>query len=121
MEASLEKIRSLEQIYIKGYEDRFLDNALQKIISHQLARDQADLQVLQQDLAELERKYGISSEEFYERFQAGQLITSRVVADYQIVKERTTATDCIAAGTARPITLSCPISRTTSIREVRRM
>jgi hypothetical protein len=73
MEATLEKIRSLEQIYIKGYEDSFLDNALQKIISHQLARDRADLKVLQQDLAELERKYGISSEEFYKRFQAGQM------------------------------------------------
>jgi hypothetical protein len=73
MEATLEKIRSLEQIYVEGYEDSFLDNALQKIISHQLARDQADLQVLQQDLAELERQYGISSEEFYERFQAGQM------------------------------------------------
>lgn len=73
MEATLEKIRGLEQIYIKGYEDRFLDNALRKIISHQLARDQADLQVLQRDLAELERKYGVSSEEFYEKFQAGQM------------------------------------------------
>ena len=73
MEAILEKIRNLEQIYIEGYEDRFLDNALQKIISHQLARDQADLEVLHQDLAELERKYGINSEEFYERFQAGQM------------------------------------------------
>ena len=73
MEAILEKIRSLEQVYIKGYEDSFLDNALQKIISHQLARDRADLKVLQQDLAELERKYGVSSEEFYERFQAGQM------------------------------------------------
>ena len=73
MEVILEKIRGLEQIYIKGYEDSFLDNALQKIISHQLARDQADLRVLQQDLAELEKRYGISSEEFYGRFQAGQM------------------------------------------------
>jgi len=73
MEATLERIRSLEQIYVEGYEDSFLDNALQKIISHQLAKDQADLRVLQQDLTELERQYGISSEEFYERFQAGQM------------------------------------------------
>jgi len=73
MEAMLEKLKSLEQIYIKGYEDSFLDSALQKIISHQLARDQADLEVLQQDLAEMERKYGMSSGEFYERFQAGQM------------------------------------------------
>jgi hypothetical protein len=73
MEATLEKIRSLEQIYIAGYEDSFLDSALHKIISHQLSRDQADLKVLQQDLAELERKYGMRSEEFYERFQAGQM------------------------------------------------
>ena len=90
MEATLEKIRGLEQIYIKGYEDRFLDNALRKIISHQLARDRADLQVLQQDLAELERKYGVSSEEFYEKFQAGQMSDEADFMEWNALYKMTT-------------------------------
>ena len=90
MEATLQKIRSLEQIYIKGYEDSFLDNALQKIISHQLSRDQADLQVLQQDLAELERKYRISSEAFYERFQAGQMGDEADFMEWNVLYKMTT-------------------------------
>ena len=90
MEATLQKIRSLEQIYIKGYEDSFLDNALQKIISHQLSRDQADLQVLQQDLAEMERKYGISSEAFYERFQAGQMSDEADFMEWNALYKMTT-------------------------------
>ncbi len=90
MEATLEKIRGLEQIYIKGYEDRFLDNALRKIISHQLARDRADLQVLQQDLAELERKYRISSGEFYERFQAGQMSDEADFMEWNALYKMTT-------------------------------
>ena len=90
MEATLQKIRSLEQIYIKGYEDSFLDNALQKIISHQLSRDQADLQVLQQDLAELERKYRISSEAFYERFQAGQMSDEADFMEWNALYKMTT-------------------------------
>ncbi|HID86395.1 MAG TPA: hypothetical protein EYP55_03330 [Anaerolineae bacterium] len=71
--ATLEKIRSLERIYEMNYGDEFLDQALDKIISHELSRDQESLNALQEDLNSLEEKYGLSSEEFFEKFQKGQL------------------------------------------------
>ncbi len=73
MRTTLEKIRNLEQIYTGGYEDSFLDRALHKIVAHQLARDQADLRTLREDLDELERRYGMRSDEFFRRYQQGQM------------------------------------------------
>jgi hypothetical protein len=73
MKATLEQIRSLEQIYIEGYEDSFLDRALHKIVAHQLARDEADLRTLRADLDEFERRYSLSSDEFFHRYRQGQM------------------------------------------------
>ena len=73
MSATLEQIKSLERIYTEGYADNFLDQSLQKIIAYQLARDQADLAVLEQDLHALERQYEMESDEFYRRYNAGEL------------------------------------------------
>jgi len=73
MKATLEKIKGLEQIYIRGYEDSFLDQALHKIVAHQLTRDQVDLSTLQEDLDELERRYGMRSDEFVHRYRQGQM------------------------------------------------
>ena len=73
MSAILEQIKSLERIYTEGYADSFLDRSLQKIVAYQLARDQADLAVLEQDLNALEEEYGMDSEEFHRRYSEGEL------------------------------------------------
>jgi hypothetical protein len=73
MQATLEQIRNLERLYSEGYEDSFLDRSLRKIVAHQLARDQSDLAGLEKDLAELEARYDMDSEEFYVRYREGQL------------------------------------------------
>jgi hypothetical protein len=73
MQATLERIKSLERIYLEGYEDSFLDQSLQKIIAYQLARDRADLEVLEQDLTELEQRYSMSSEAFFRRYEQGKM------------------------------------------------
>ncbi len=48
------------------------------------------LQVLQQDLVELERKYRISSEEFYEKFQAGQIGDEADFMEWNVLYKMTT-------------------------------
>lgn len=73
MSTTLEQIKSLERIYTEGYADPFLEQSLQKIIASQLARDQADLAVLEQDLHALEAEYEMASEEFYRRYNEGDL------------------------------------------------
>ncbi len=73
MQATLERIRSLERLYVEGYEDSFLDRSLRKIFTHQLARDQANLEMLEEDLRELEARYNMNSDVFFERYTRGQL------------------------------------------------
>ncbi len=72
MYATLEKVRNLEQIYVRGYEDDFLDRALHKILAHQVASDQTSLRTLRADLDELERRYGMRSDVFAQRYSQGQ-------------------------------------------------
>ena len=71
--AILEDFKRLEQLYAKGFHDTFLDSALRKIIERQIARDEADLKRVNEGLAEFERQYGLTSTEFWQRFQAGQM------------------------------------------------
>lgn len=63
----------LEKLYTAGFHDTFLDNALRKIVAHQIARDEADLQRANDALNELERQYGLTTDAFYQRFQSGQM------------------------------------------------
>ena len=48
------------------------DTLLNKLLAHEASVCRAQLGQLQNDLAEFEEQYGLSSDEFYRRFQAGQ-------------------------------------------------
>lgn len=71
METTLTKLKNLERIYIGGYGDDFMDRALDKLLAQQRAEDEASLRVLQADLAELEQRYGMRSDEFAQRYRKG--------------------------------------------------
>lgn len=75
MDASvaLHNLERLKQLYAAGFHDVFLDSALRKIIDHQVARDEADLRRVNEVLARFEHRYGLTSDEFWRRFQAGQM------------------------------------------------
>jgi hypothetical protein len=66
-------VERLKQLYTAGFHDAFLDSALRKIIDRQTARDEADLQQVNKVLAQFERQYALTSDEFWQRFQAGQM------------------------------------------------
>ncbi len=70
---TFQDLTRLEQLYTAGFHDTFLDNALRKIIARQIARDESDLQRIAESLAQFEQQYGLSTDEFFRRFQAGQL------------------------------------------------
>jgi hypothetical protein len=70
---TLEKIKNLERVYAGGYGDDFMDRALDKLLAHQLAEDEAALRTLRADLNELERKYRLRSDEFAHRYQGGEM------------------------------------------------
>ena len=43
-----------------------------KLLAHEAEQSRAQLDVLQADLAEFEERYGMTSDEFYRCYQAGQ-------------------------------------------------
>jgi hypothetical protein len=99
--AILEDFKRLEQLYTTGFQDVFLDNALRKIIERQIARDEADLKRVNEDLAEFEGQYGLSSVEFWRRFQAGQMADTADFMEWNILykmRQRITARLSILRG-----------------------
>lgn len=69
---ALNDLQRLLQLYTAGFHDAFLDNALRKVIDHQIMRDEADLQRVNAALAQFEQQYRLRSEEFAQKFQSGQ-------------------------------------------------
>lgn len=87
----LDTLRSLEQLYERGFRDAITDTALLRVASSQAARDEAVLRDLEHDLGELEQQYEMSSEEFFHRWQAGEMADTADFMDwnalYQMVRE----------------------------------
>ena len=73
METTLTRIKSLEQIYIGGYGDDFMDRALDKLLAQQRSEDEVSLRVLRADLEELERRYSMTSDAFVQRYRQGAM------------------------------------------------
>lgn len=65
--------KRLEQLYAAGLHDGFIDTALRKVLARQIERDEADLARLDQMLIEYEALYSMKSENFWERFKAGNM------------------------------------------------
>ena len=70
---ALSELNRINQLYKAGYHDAFLDNALRKIVERQIARDADDLQKIERRLSEFERQFGLTSDEFWKRYTAGQM------------------------------------------------
>jgi hypothetical protein len=87
----LDTLRNLEQLYQSGFRDPVTDAALLKIASSQAARDETTLRDLERDLGELEQQYQMSSEEFFQRWSAGEMPDTADFMDwnalYQMARE----------------------------------
>lgn len=68
-----QQINRLQQLYATGFQNPFLDTAVDKIIQYQVKQDQTDLQRIQKALAEFEDRYGMNSAQFWIKYQAGEL------------------------------------------------
>jgi len=82
MSDPLVALQNLEQLYRRGFRDPVTDAALLKVASSQAARDELVLRDLERDLHELEQQYGMSSEEFTRRWQAGQMPDAADLMDW---------------------------------------
>lgn len=66
------RLRTLAQLYQQGQSSEVMDRTLDKLLAHEAEMCREQLSQLEADLAAYEEQYGLSSAEFYRRFQAGE-------------------------------------------------
>lgn len=75
---------SLHSLYAAGFHDAFVDNALRKIIERQIERDETELSRVSTVLQEFEHRFGLSSDEFWQRFHAGSMVDSADFMEWNV-------------------------------------
>jgi len=70
--ATAHRLSALAQIYKQGQASELMDRTLDKLLGYEADECRAQLSQVQADMAEFEQQYGLPSDEFYRRFQAGQ-------------------------------------------------
>jgi len=68
-----ERLRALAELYQEGQTSDLMDRTLAKLLQHETEQSLDQLNQLQQDLVGFEQQYHLSSDEFYRRFQTGQI------------------------------------------------
>ena len=74
----------LEKFYNSGFHSSFLDHALQKILATQIARDETDLHKLNVTLKEFEQQNKLSTEDFFQLYQKGQIPDTADMMEWNI-------------------------------------
>lgn len=67
------RLAQLIRIYESGQVSELMDRTLDKLFSMEAAEAQNDVNSLRADLLKFEERFGIKSEEFYTRFEAGEM------------------------------------------------
>ena len=86
----LDALRNLEKLYKQGFRDSVTDAALIRIASSQAARDRSVLNDLERDLQEMEKRYQMSSAEFFQRWKSGDLPDTADFMDWNAIYQMAT-------------------------------
>ena len=70
---TLDKLRSLEQLYRQGFRSEVIDRTLDKLLAAEADQALAERRDLEARLSAYEEQFNMSSQEFYRRFRAGEL------------------------------------------------
>lgn len=70
---TLGKLHILEALYRRGYQSQVIESVVDKLISLERERTQRELLELESRLRDFEVIHHLSSEEFYSRYEAGEL------------------------------------------------
>ncbi len=70
---TLDKLRSLEQLYRQGFRSEVIDRAVDKLLATETEQALAERRDLEARLSAYEGQFNLSSEEFYRRFRTGEL------------------------------------------------
>ena len=70
---TLTQIQSIAQLYQTGYRSNIVDHTIKKLVYMEHAHLETELSDLSARLLDFENQYNLSSEDFYHRFQAGEM------------------------------------------------
>ena len=66
-------IKGLEQLFEKNLSDEYLQKAISKVISYEIAKTIEESNELSAELKIYEQRLGMPSEDFFRKFNAGEL------------------------------------------------
>lgn len=70
--ATADRLRRLAYLLRAGQASELMERTLDKLFVYETEQSQTQFEQLQSDLRGFEQQYGMSSEEFYRRYQAGE-------------------------------------------------
>jgi hypothetical protein len=68
-----QRLLALAELYEKGHASALMGRVLEKLLAYEADVSRAQLAQLQSDLGEFEQQFGLSSAEFFQRYQSGQV------------------------------------------------
>jgi len=71
MQATIAKIKTLENFLNKHGDDTYIANTLAKMLDYKIQQYDKDVAALQDDLRVFEKKHAMTSAEFFSKFQKG--------------------------------------------------
>lgn len=89
---TLKTLEHLQVLYRQGYRSEVVDRTLEKIVALEREEARQTLADLEAQLQAFEERYQIASEEFYQRFRAGELGDAMDFVEWSIFYEMLKAT-----------------------------
>ena len=84
---TMTRLQYLETLYRQGYRSDVIDRSLEKIIALERATALREFAELQERLQAFETRYQMLSDEFYQRFRAGELGDAMEMVEWSVFYE----------------------------------
>ena len=84
---TLDKLRSLEQLYRHGFQSEVIDRTLDKLLAAEAEQARAERCDLEARLSAYEKQFNMSSQEFYHRFRSGELGDGMDLVEWSVFYE----------------------------------
>jgi len=84
---TLDRLRTLAEMYESGFTDQVVDLTVKKLIESQLQRDEIKLEELAVELRRYETQFSMMSPEFYEKYQRGEMGDNIEMFEWSVLYE----------------------------------
>lgn len=73
MQITIASIKKIEKIFEKDLQDEYLSRSLGKILGYEKDKTITEVKSLKDELLRFEKNYKMSSDEFFQRFERGEM------------------------------------------------